>query len=147
MGPARDTLVALQGRFPDAEVQTDKIEAKMVECRGCHRPLLVNRFYSAGQASCAECDLPRGFQAAEVGGGVISSAVLEELAVRYPECTCGIPAGLPVANLRNWGAGCTGSLVRTVELPSGATVRFGHDDKNRGGFVCPSLDTMRRRVA
>jgi hypothetical protein len=37
------------------EVQTDKDAIKVVPCRGCARPLVVNTFYAASKARCTEC--------------------------------------------------------------------------------------------
>lgn len=126
----------------ELEVQTDKPEGKLVPCRGCQRPLLVNRFYSAAQASCKECGLSRAL----TGKGAVASAVtaddLESTRDRWPECRCeelGLRVGLPVAELVDLEEGCTGSRQRA--RLQGTDVGYA----GPGGWVCPRLDKIRRR--
>lgn len=39
----------------EPEFQTDKVEVKLAPCRGCHRPLVVTRFYAPAKALCGAC--------------------------------------------------------------------------------------------
>lgn len=126
----------------EVEVQTDKSEAKLVPCRGCHRPLLVNRFYSAAQASCADCGLSRalGDGTPREGLATVGEDVLADTRNRYPECRCeelGLRAGMPVEELIELEAGCTGTPGRR---------RLGtlYNDY-QAGWVCDRLNHIRRR--
>lgn len=121
----------------EPEIQTDKTEAKLVPCRGCQRPLLVNRFYSAAQASCKQCGLSRALgNGADSGPATVRGEVIAETRGQYPECGCeelGLRAGMPTAELIDLEAGCTGAIHR-----------FGSPGA-RGGWVCERLNKVRRQ--
>lgn len=125
----------------EPEIQTDKVEGKLVPCRGCQRPLLVNRFYSAAQASCSDCGLSRALGGgSSEGPATVREDVLAESRERYPRCRCeelGLRAGMPVAELVELEAGCTGSLGRR------RLGTFYHD--YQAGWVCDRLNLVRRR--
>lgn len=134
-------LDAFDGKL-EPEVQTDKTEGKLVPCRGCQRPLLVNRFYSAAQASCKGCGLSRALGNGDSAGpATVSAEVLAETLKSYPKCRCeelGLRAGLPVAELIELEAGCTSSHAKARF----ENRRVDHHDR---GFVCDRLNTIRRR--
>lgn len=126
------------------EVQTDKTVAKLLPCRGCRRPLVVNAFYAAARASCSKCGLPRQHAALlnsdePRAGSVVTAGVLAETLARYPDCRCHLESpvtpgykleeGMPSSDLIELEEGCTGS-----RQSGGAT-----------GWVCPRLDLVRRR--
>lgn len=49
----------------EPEFQTDKDAVKVVPCTGCHRPLVVNSFYTPARAICSACGGTR--QSAKTG--------------------------------------------------------------------------------
>jgi hypothetical protein len=66
---------------------------------------------------------------------------MEEALRSNPTCRCeelGLRAGMPVGELIDLEAGCTSSLNKAKLNGTKAT----HSDR---GFVCPRLDTIRRR--
>lgn len=122
----------------EVEVQTDKVVGKLVPCRSCKAPLVVNAFYAPARASCTGCNLPRQHAALLGGAGagsatIVTDALLAETAERYPDCRCtepgvGLMDGMPASSLWHLEAGCTGGVHYTP------------------GYVCPRLNEVRRRV-
>jgi len=128
----------------EVEIQTDKPEGKLVPCRGCKRPLLVNRFYSPAQASCKECGLSRALTSNGNGAESVmevEESVLADTLLRYPSCRCerlGLVAGMPVDKLVTLEEGCTGSRQK-------AQLQGSRSLAGDAGWICERLNRIRRR--
>lgn len=72
------------------------------------------------------------------GGMYVTAEVLADAAGTYADCRCdelGLVVGMATSDLVELGSGCTG------ETPDGRRLK----PAGSGGWVCPRLDTVRRR--
>lgn len=53
-------LIDLVQEHPEAEIQTDKAEAKCLPCIGCSAELLVSKLYAPAKAKCRVCKSATG---------------------------------------------------------------------------------------
>lgn len=53
-------LVDLVKEHPEAEVQTNKMEAKVLPCNGCQTELIVSKLYAPAKAKCQSCKGVKG---------------------------------------------------------------------------------------
>ena len=113
----------------EVEIQTDKLEGKLVSCIKCKRPLVVNRFFAPAKAQCksTSCEDTRTPAEKKKAPAAAANVRLDQLIrttrITHPQCRCDIKKGMSLEDLRALNAGCTAPK-----------------------WVCQRLDSIRRQM-